>query len=70
MLTLEGGGLEALRWLPSLKSLQQLHVARNALSTLGHVAALFPLLEVLDVSGNCISEGEELVGGSSHTCMH
>ena len=70
MLTLEGGGLEALQWLPPLKSLQQLHVARNALSTLGHVATLFPLLEVLDVSGNCIIEEEELVGGYNHTRMH
>ena len=65
---MEDSGLEVLEWLPLLESLQQLHLARNTLSTVRHAAALFPLLEVLDISGNYIEEWEELVSCVTHPC--
>ena len=62
VLTLESANLGCLQRLPPMRSLRQLHLARNDLTSVQHLAGLFPLLEVLDISDNHITEKEELVG--------
>lgn len=70
MLALEGTNVRSLQRLPPARSLRQLHLARNSLTSVRHLAGLFPLLEVLDISDNHITEGEELVRSPAiHTHM-
>eukprot|EP00743_Colponemidia_sp_Colp-15_P009924 GILK01010883.1.p1 GENE.GILK01010883.1~~GILK01010883.1.p1 ORF type:complete len:637 (-),score=112.79 GILK01010883.1:35-1945(-) len=62
VLRLDGNRISSWDVFPRCGTLNELFISRNGLSTLLTVGDLFPLLEILDVSENCIRNVKDLIG--------
>eukprot|EP00742_Colponemidia_sp_Colp-10_P007008 GILJ01007521.1.p1 GENE.GILJ01007521.1~~GILJ01007521.1.p1 ORF type:complete len:570 (+),score=67.89 GILJ01007521.1:58-1767(+) len=62
VLRLDGNRISSWDGFPRCGTLNELFISRNGLSTLVTVGDLFPLLEILDVSENCIRNVKDLIG--------